>query len=78
MSYHANSTSFKFGNKFGARPRIGRPIRTLTSNRARKKHIAVLSLIIEEMAERKLRGEAIDANQYSELINERRQELRDL
>jgi hypothetical protein len=77
-----NATSFKPGHQFhpntGRPSRLSRSILALTSKRARKKHLAALSLIIEEMADRKLRGEKIDEVKYSALINERRQELRDL
>jgi hypothetical protein len=77
-----NATSFKPGHRFhpptGRPSRLSRSILALTSKRARKKHLAALSLIIEEMADRKLRGETIDEVKYSALINERRQELRDL
>jgi hypothetical protein len=77
-----NATSFKPGHQFhpatGRPSRLSRSILALTGKRARKKHLAALSLIIEEMADRKLRGETIDEVKYSALINERRQELRDL
>jgi hypothetical protein len=77
-----NATSFKPGHPF--HPKTGRPSRlsrsvlALTSKSARKKHLAALSLIIEEMADRKLRGETIDEERYARLINERRQEWNSL
>jgi hypothetical protein len=78
----ANATSFKPGHRpdppTGRPSRLSRSVLALTSKRKRKKHIAALSLIIDNMADKALRGEPIDEVKYAALLNERRQELRDL
>ena len=80
MPHHANATSFQLGNKFGAKPRTRKSIRTrtLTSKRARMKRFAALGLIVDEMATRKLQGETIDEVKYAALMNAYRQESKAL